>query len=152
MKCKYCDDGCEFEQIPSKKQILDDHEKECEHRIIDCTVLACDIRLSLSTLFLHLKDDHTINLDNLNQTQSFKGKLQITSQNLKEASKWITWTSRLVILNEGKQFYTQCARSPTGLFFLWVYIIGTPIEEEKFTYTLTVSSDNKVILLISCSV
>ena len=45
-----------------------------------------------------------------------------------------------------KEFYSAIARSPDGFFFLWVYIIGAPEEEKKFTYTITLTNTDKVII------
>ena len=51
---------------------------------------------------------------------------------------------------EGKQFYLKYFRiARSGHFFMWVYLIGTKKEEEKFTYSITLFNVNKVIFLNS---
>ena len=146
MKCKYSDDGCEFEQMPSKKEALDNHEKECEHRTIACTLVFCNKTLSLSKLKLHLKDDHKVTIYETKGCEQLRANLIGHGRTFRHQIKWVTWRGpRLFTLNDGKQFYRQFARSPNGFFFLWVYMIGTPKEAEDFTYTFTLFSANKVI-------
>ena len=45
--------------MPLRKQALNDHETECPHRDVECTVISCSQNVSLSKLLLHLKTDHT---------------------------------------------------------------------------------------------
>ena len=130
MKCKYSDDGCEFEQMPSKKQALEDHQKECEHRTITCTVVWCDKTVSLSKLRLHQKDDHNETIFETKGSHVHQAKIKIFTD---YRNKWLSWSPRLFTLNDGKQFYWHFAHSPLGFFFLWVYMIGTQKDEEHFT-------------------
>ena len=105
----------------------------------------CHETICLSKLFVHLKDDHGTEyaatvVDNKVQHMN----LSIPPNVYDKSNAWVHFP---IILHEGKQFYSQFARSETGLFFLWVYMIGTPKEEENFTYTLTLFNANKVSYL-----
>ena len=147
-KCKYSHNGCDFEQMPSKKpskkQVLNEHETECEHRNVECTITACIKKVPLSKLLLHLKTAPHMAPNEVNGGL-VDSKFTIRAENLQESEKWTSWVSTHLTLNKEKEFYSECVRSPTGVFFLWVYIIGTPNEEEEFTYTITLFDINKVI-------
>ena len=132
--------------MPSKKQTLDGHEKECEHRTVACTTAVCNKTVPLSKLLLHLKDDHKEEHKEIKMSvrEVHRTSLSIR-KDFQQTTGWISWVTRKFTLNDGKQFLRHCSRSPTGFFFLWVYMIGTPKEAEDFTYTFTLFSANKVI-------
>ena len=72
--------------------------------------------------------------------------ISISTKRLQDSIDWVSWVSNRLTYGE-KDFYTQCAHSPTGFLFLWVYMIGTPKEAEHFTYTITVFDVKKVIFI-----
>ena len=143
-KCKYSNSGCDYEEMPSKIEALNDHETECPHRNVKCTDIKCSQNVSLSKLLLHLKTHEY-------EPQEISGGFENSSfvfkpRNL-QSKNWASWASAHFTLNGGKEFFCEAVRSPspTGHFFLWVYMIGTPKEEEHFTYTITLYDANKVI-------
>ena len=145
-QCKFSDNGCDFEQMPSRKQALNDHEKECPHRNVVCFYnVLCNRNISISKLSSHLRDEHHIPLEIT--TNYDKSNLTIHARTFGYKHTCKSWQSTHFTLNGGEQFYSRCFRNATlGLFFLWVYMIGTPKEAENFTYTLTVYNNaNKVI-------
>ena len=99
----------------------------------------CHETVCLSKLFVHLKDDHGTGI---NVADNKVHMSLCIPPNVYDTSN--TWVHFPIILHEGKKFYTQFAHSEKGLFFLWVYMVGTPKEEENFTYTLTLFNANKV--------
>ena len=133
-------------QMLSRKKDFNDHENDCPHRNIMCFYgTNCDKNVSLSKLLLHLKDVHKE--EPLEVKNSRNGNMNISTGTLKNAKTWVSWSSTLFKLDGGKQFYSQCFRNAiSGLFFLWVYMIGTPKEEENYIYTYTVYNANKVII------
>ena len=128
--------------MPSRKQIVNDHETVCPHRDVTCFVYYCSKNVSLAKLLDHIK---TAPHKALNEVigGEFTRKFGVTPQNL-QSKGWSTWNSTHLTLNNQKEFYTQIVRGSSGFFFIWVYIIGTPKEEEDFTYTITVFDINKV--------
>lgn len=145
VKCKYCNHGCDFEQLPSKKEALNDHEKECQHRNISCIMATCTEIVSLSKLSLHLKN-HKNSTNDVTGAQLKDRPMKISKYNF-GLYQWISWKSTHFTLKRSeKEFYSVWARGPDGFFFLWVYIIGTPEEEKNFTYTITLTNTDKVII------
>lgn len=130
--------------MPSRRQVLHEHETECEHRFVECTVTACIEKVPLSKLWLHLKTAPHKAPREINGG-IVDSKFTISSEILQESEEWTSWVSTHLTLNKEKEFYLECVRSLTGVLFLWVYMIGTPKEEEEFTYTITLFDINKVI-------
>ena len=141
-KCKYSTNGCDFEQMPSRKQIFIEHETECLHRDVVCQ--HCSNNVALTKLLIHLKTaPHKDPFEVIGG--EFTNDLIISRESL-QSNRKISWVSTHFTLNSEKEFYFECVRNKLGFFFLWVYIIGTPKEEEHFTYTISVFDiNNKVI-------
>ena len=148
-KCKYGKNGCNFEQMPSRKQIFNDHETVCPHRDVTCFQSNCSKNVPLANLLVHLKTapQHKVPPFEVigGQDSNFTQKFTVTPQYL-QFKGWTTWYPLHLTLNNQKEFYIQIVRSSSGFFFIWVYTIGTPKEEYDFTYTITVFDINKVYL------
>ena len=131
--------------MPSRKQAFIDHEYDCPHRNVMClNDTICNKNVALSKLLLHQKDAHEAPIEE--NADFHQGNLLFNPEDFKPSKTWFTWVPTHFTLNGGKQFYSQCFRNPTsGLSFLWVYVIGTPKEEENYSYTFTVYNTNKVI-------
>ena len=144
-KCKYSKNGCDFELMPSRKQVVNEHETECPHRDVVCFLSNCSKIVSLAKLLDHLKSAphrgpvEVIGGQEITRNSSFT----ISPENL-QSKGWISWIPTHYTLNS-QEFYLSFIRSPKGLFFFWVYMIGTPKEEEHFTYTISVFDNIKVI-------
>ena len=133
--------------MPSRKEAFNDHEYDCPHRNVMCpNEPTCNKTISLSKLLLHVKDAHRESIEE--KTNSHKSDLVIPPEIFKGFRTWTPWLSTHFTLNT-KEFYSQIFRGPPGLFYLWVYVIGTPKEVDNFTYTLTLCNANKVIHLDS---
>ena len=135
--------------MPSRKQIVNDHETECPHRDVNCFIHHCSKNVSLTKILDHLKTaphkvppvevigaEETDKLNISHVVLQYNEPLYING--------WMSWVATHFTLNSQKEFYLAFNRSPSGLFFLWVYIVGTPNEEEHFTYTISVFDINKV--------
>ena len=143
-KCKYSKNGCDFELMPSRKQDVNDHETVCLHRDIHCFQTNCAGKIvSLTKLLDHLKSaPHKVPPVEVMGGEE-TNKLNISPE-VFQSKGWMSWVSTHITLNSQKEFYLTFTRSPSGLLFIWVYIIGTPKEEEEFTYTITLFDINKV--------
>ena len=146
-QCKYSDNGCNFEKMPSEKQVLDNHEKECQHRAFACPILSCAQTVPLSRHSSHIKDHKsgslsTMSLDTKNN--SFGNYIPILHENLEQCFTFL-------ITFEEKHFYLEIVRMPTfnslpnGNYYIWVYVIGSSKEAENYSYTFTVT-DNKAVI------
>ena len=127
--------------------IANDHETVCPHRDITCFQSNCGKNVSLTKLLDHLKTaPHRAPIEVIGgQDSTCNRKFTVTSQSL-QSKGWISWNPIHLTLNNQKEFYVPIFRSPSGLFFIWVYMIGTPKEEEDFTYTISLFDINKVYL------
>ena len=141
IKCKYSNNGCAFEQILSaENQALDDHQAECQDRTVACIYLRCPKTVALSKLSVHLKNEHPLIVPKVNT--SFAGTLAIKPDVFNSQSIW-TWVIEKIFL-EKRFYFVQSRDSSNGLFYLWVYVIGTQKEERNFTYTFTLYNADKV--------
>ena len=150
-QCKYSDNGCDFEKMPSEKQVLDDHEKECQHRAFACPILSCAQTVPLSRHSSHIKD-HKAGLSIVSlKNNSFGSNIPNIDGNLEKPLRFFVFSFTF----EEKHFYLEIVRMPVGCphvnslpngnYYIWVYVIGSSKEEKKFTYTFTVlHSSNKV--------
>ena len=151
-QCKYSDNGCDYEQMPSRmpsrKQVFIDHENDCRHRNIICfTNASCNANVALSKLLLHMKDIHKS--EPVNEVNYIYNSHLLIAPDYLKMDKNTAWRATKFNL-EGKQFYLKYFRIVrSGHFFMWVYLIGTKKEEEKFTYSITLFNVNKVIFLNS---
>ena len=162
MKCKHSKNGCNFEQMPLKKQVLNDHEKECEHRTIMCLYAGCNENISLSKFMHHFETASymhylriiTISVPIIEEgnTHQYNRTLTLSPKDLELSQTWLTWLTyhredpSTRPQDRKQNFYSEWARSPTGFFFMWVYLIGTPKEAENFTYTITFFNVNNEVI------
>ena len=103
IKCKY--NGCTFEQMPSKKKALTDHEKDCNHRTILCINTNCNMELPLSGLFEHLNQKH--NAGSEFKRKISQGDLTIEPVNFKK-SYWHSWRTTRFTVGEKQLEFTLC--------------------------------------------
>ena len=136
--------------MPSEKQDLDDHEKECQHRAFACPVLSCAQTVPVSKHSSHMKD-HKAGLSTmpLLKTNSFANFIPNLHENLgHQPRKCFVFSFTF----EEKHFYLEIVRMPAfnslpnGNYYIWVYVIGSSKEEENFTYTFTVFHSTKKVI------
>lgn len=41
-------------------------------------------------------------------------------------------------------FFEECCRNANGLWYVWVYLMGTKTEAKDYTYEIKISSDDQV--------
>ena len=63
-------------------------------------------------------------------------------------SKEIMWISDHLML-DGRHFFRECCRNANGLWFIWVYILGSFKEAENYIYSIKITSEDKVHLKTS---
>ena len=147
-KCKYTNNGCDYERMPPEKQALEEHEKDCQQRTIECPVLTCDQIIPLSRHASHIKDTHvqvkfrTISAVPGEPNTNYKGQFSISN----ELNTHLGYVFNPVSLTfEDKHFYLECVRTPEGIFYVWIYVIGSSKEHAKFTYTFTILNNNNKV-------
>ena len=68
---------------------------------------------------------------------------EIFSRNL----SYTTWGPTYLRMN-GHHFLRVCCRNAYGLWFIWVYVLGTQKEAENYEYTIKITKENKVQRLL----
>ena len=44
---------------------------------------------------------------------------------------------------DGRHFFRECCRNADGLWFIWVYLLGTQKEADNYVYTIKITSEDK---------
>ena len=116
-KCKYTNNGCDFEKMPSEKQALDDHENDCQYRAFACPLISCFETVPLSSHSTHM-DFHAGVVKNVPlSNDSFKGLITIWKETHPRFSV-VTFTF------EKKHFSLLIVRNSKGIYYIWLYVIG----------------------------
>jgi len=143
--CKYTDHGCNVELA---REVIGEHERGCQYRLVNCVDLACQQRVSVCGLLSHLEKDH--------ETEDFvrvEGG-EYSSHfivNEEDFSKSIMWISDQLHYNAG-YFYRECCRSKEGLWYIWVYILESQVcRAEDYNCLISIkSSDGEEELSCRC--
>ncbi len=56
--------------------------------------------------------------------------------------KEIMWISDHLVL-DGRHFFRECCRNANGLWYVWVYLLGTQREAENYVYSIKIHSEDK---------
>lgn len=122
------------------KSDLEAHEKECLYRLVRCVDLACHERVPFAGLLDHMANDHERE-DFVNAEGSIYRSHFIVHE--EDFSREIMWISDHLTL-DGRHFFRECCRNANGLWFIWVYLLGTYKEAENYIYTIKITSEDKV--------
>lgn len=145
---------CKFERYGCLRELVKvervKHEKICELREVRCPYLECRNFFSVARLVQHLPE-HSI------ATKTFKGasNLCLTVEedsfghqdlpNLYWKPQRMDFKDRMFFVAEKKDY-------KTGLFYIWVYIIGTPEQATEFTTKIKVFGPETDKLSFTCPV
>lgn len=135
--CKFCDYGCTIEMMKSD---LESHEKECLYRLVRCVDLACNEKVPFAGLLDHMTNDHERE-DFVNAEGSTYRSHFIVGED--DFSREVMWISDHLML-DGRHFFRECCRQANGLWFIWVYLLGTHKEAENYIYSIKITSEDKV--------
>lgn len=134
--CKYFEQNCAIELM---KADLEVHEKECLFRLVHCVDLACHQRVPFVKLLDHMANDHEredfVNADGSHYRSHF-----IVHE--EDFAREIMWISDHLHL-DGRHFFRECCRNSNGLWYIWVYLLGTPKEAEQYVYQIKITSEDK---------
>lgn len=141
LQCTYCEYGCTTEMM---KTDLGAHEEECHFRIVQCMDMYCAERLPLASLLDHLANNHYDHEDFFNPNRSSCLSHFIVYE--EDFDREFAMTYDHLTLDED-HFFRQCWRSIEGLWFVWVYYLGSHQDSKRFVYTVKITSEDKVKLL-----
>ena len=63
--------------------------------------------------------------------------------NEEDFSREIMWISDHLTL-DSRHFFRECCRDANGLWYIWVYLLGTQKEADNYIYTIKITSEDKV--------
>jgi hypothetical protein len=122
--CKYADHGCQVERM---REVLVEHEKHCQNRLVNCVDLECQQKVPLSSLLSHLGTDH-VNGDFVRvEGGEYNCHFVVNDENFTEDTIWISDQLHF----DSKYFYREGCRSKEGLWNIWVYMLETKKDESE---------------------
>jgi hypothetical protein len=125
MKCDF--EGC-VQELMTKEEV-EDHQKECNHRIIKCSMPSCNKNVPITSLIDHLNQVHAAKL--VAKSNNFKTSYQMSENDFTKSVSW----SPILIEFQGKQFLSTFTRvHEAEMCYFWVYLIGSSIEAEKYKF------------------
>ncbi len=145
VKCKFSNHGCIVEQADDN---IKSHEKECPYREIKCVGIYCKEVISHFRLLEHINEKHS--LSPKTSLQGLRtGNYSVTEAEFHRNSSW-----RMGIIKyQGKDFLTVFLRNQgAGLWYTWVYMLGTEKEAAQYKFTLRLPEKEKHGLVFSSTV
>jgi hypothetical protein len=132
--CKYADNGCPVEMM---RDVLVEHEKHCQNRIVNCVALPCHRKVPLSSLLSHLGTDHVtgdfFRVEGGEDNCSFL----VNDETFTKGTDWKATQLHF----DNKYFYMECCRSKEGLWNFWIYMLETKKDEsENYVCEISISS------------
>ena len=117
--CKFSNYGCNLEHTKTQ---LEEHEKDCKYRLVNCVDLDCQTQVPLAQLLEHIKKDH--------EKEDFARTAKCTKHQIHfNLLPWVFTEETICtpdhIEFEGRHFFRECFRSENGQWFVWVYMIGS---------------------------
>jgi len=138
MKCKFSQHGCRVELIKTR---LGNHEKYCKFVPVQCPILDCDTKVHISKVIHHLSTTKAHRVNHIQDYElSFKYEMNWDTNRTQNPWNWPTAHLEL----DGEHFYLQFVRMPNGVWFSWVYIIGTKKLAQNYIYTLKLTGENEI--------
>ena len=95
--------------MPSKRQALNDHEQECQHRDVLCPTLQCSKKVSALNLSFHFKVAHVATKEL--KSNKYQGTLPFKPEDLKRPNFTMIWSQPCFILYKEKIFYLEFIRT-----------------------------------------
>jgi E3 ubiquitin-protein ligase SIAH1 len=132
--CKYADHGCQVEMM---RDVLVEHEKHCQNRTVNCVVLDCKQKVTLSSLLSHLCTDHVT--DDLFRVEGgeYNTHFVVYDKYFTVDTIWIS----VQLHFDSKYFFLECCRSKEGLWNIWVYMLETKQDEsENYLCEISINS------------
>jgi len=137
--CKFEVYGCGREESTTA---LESHEKECPYRLVRCFWLQCKTRGPMHELLQHKKEFHRLTeyWPRKHLASSFVIVPSVFEMEECYAPKHIEV--------EGRQFFQELWRCINGHWFMWVYMMGSKTECDKYTFTVKLVSPDRNLELM----
>jgi hypothetical protein len=132
--CKYADHGCEVEMM---RDVLVEHEKHCQNRLVNCVSLVCQQKVPLSSLLSHFDSYHGTGDFVRVEGGELNSFLCVEDKYFTKDTTWISDQLHF----DSKYFYRECCRSKEGLWNFWVYMLETKKDEsENYVCEISINS------------
>jgi hypothetical protein len=145
IRCKFSKHGCNIEDADES---IKSHETECVYREIQCVNMFCKEKVTVFRLLEHLDEKH----GPLGEA-TLKGlrliNYMVTENYFHKSRAWKMGKVKY----QGKDFLTVFLRNHgVGLWYTWMYMIGTEKEAAQYKFTITLPSQEKPELVFSSTV
>jgi len=135
--CKFEEHGC---QTQDTIQAIKVHEKDCQHRLVNCIWLHCKALVPMSQLLQHKNNNHQCT--DFERSKNIQSEFTVENADLMSQQNGF-WIPTHIIAN-GKHYFHELWRNPVGQWFIWMYTIGSREECEKLIYQVKVVSGNGI--------
>jgi hypothetical protein len=127
------------------RDVLVEHKKHCQNRIVNCVALACQQKVPLSSLLSHLDSDHVKVVFIRVKGGENIAHFVVDDKTFTEDTTWKVKQLHF----DNKYFYLECCWSKEGLWNIWVYMLETKQDEsENYLCEISINSaQNKDELL-----
>ena len=127
----------ECREIFLQAESLDDHQKGCVFRQIGCPDLPCKEKILFKDVIKHLKQIHGNRYWFVATENKHTVKLG-TDSNIKDGS---TWPPQGIKINSGVDLFLV-GKIIHKVAYFWLYVMSSPLEAKKYSYTLSVTGKN----------
>ena len=136
--CKNDHFGCNVKLL---KEEMKAHESVCEYRTTGCPLLMCKELIPQMKLLEHINNEHTdchIKIDK----PSWKGDFSRINEAIASTTGY-SWYPTLVEF-DGNYFFQECWKNELGNYHVWVYMVGTSNESQKYIYTIKILHPDQI--------
>ena len=134
--CKNTNGGCrEF----LKKEAMISHELDCIYRLVNCPSPACKTKVPFHQLIEHLKTyKHCCKISPYKIT---KEPIDVLSSNpipeqMLQNGRFSCRPRILKKIERDTNIFFSTYHAKDGVFYQWIYFLGSPAEAKKYAYTL----------------
>jgi len=146
--CKFEEHGC---QTQDTNQAIKVHERDCQHRLVNCIWLRCKTQVPMSQFLKHILLNNHDKLTEFICFKNIQSYFGVTTAALECQGNWY-WEPTRIIVNTihtmCELYFLEAWRNPVGQWFIWMYTIGSREECEKLIYQVKVVSGNGIEELV----
>ena len=139
-KCENLNRGC---KKTSNKEDMIFHQTECIYRLVKCPRIDCKSSLIFHELMDHMKKCECIIEDHHYYIKdTFFGQEMESSSNYGSGKEDGAWDP--IRLEIDQKVFLVMATIENGVFYHWIYFVGSPSEAKNFEYTIDYSKSSPI--------
>jgi hypothetical protein len=132
-RCKFTINGC---QVMIMLEDLLVHEDDCVYRNIRCSFLNCED----SVIFIGFHDHLKIKHESMIKLEKATTEDQIVVQAEQQPTAPFVWYPQQLTLHR-RHFYSEVQRNARGVWFMWIYFHGTPLDARHYFFNIKVKGE-----------